>query len=794
MNNLKLAYRNLFRKKQNNFIKILSLGTGLAAGLVLLSKVSFERNYDDFYPDNERIYRIETRVIRNDEPREFGQVSGAIAPGIKAEVPGVIAATRFTGFNWDGEGTFRTQDKNRYKGNFIMADEHFFEIFPRPMIAGNAEETLSRSLHALISHSLAKKIGCNPIGKIIQLEAHPGIEITISGIFEDIPENSYNRYDAIISLESIGHFMGDGRDNWLGNDRYRGYVKLQEGITPESLAPAIYQMQERHQPLEELRNSGLDLTYTLFPLISLHSNSKEVKNITLILSIIAFALLMTTVLNYLLIVITALLQRSKEVAVNKCYGASGQDIIRLISAETLLHFILALLLAVLLLFFFRPTVEEILGASLTSLFSQKALLLLSGVLVAIFTVSVIIPVSTLQRIPLATIFRNDKRMKQSWKLALLFVQFGAAAFLLTLTASVSKQYNYMVNDHPGYDYRDVAYVDLSGVDSTRKQTIGTVLERLSEIEYVSFASQLPVYYMSGNNIFVEGSDQQLFNIAEMYYADENFLPLMNIPVIAGRNFGEGDDIQSALVSESFRERMKTLLGWDDVIGREVIVTEHQHHGISRIVGVFPDIRISSFGNQDTRPAVLHFSGHRPNILHYSQDYLLIKLKNLNAESMITVNQTVDRILPDREVFFIPYAESMIRSYDRERLFRNTILIGALITLVVSLIGLVGYINNEISYRTAEIAIRKINGATLTDILRLFAKNILYIALPAVIAGCIVTRFVSTKWMENFSEQWGFLFWEYLVCALALLILIEVAVIINCIKTANQNPVESLKKE
>lgn len=103
------------------------------------------------------------------------------------------------------------------------------------------------------------------------------------------------------------------------NDRNRGYVKLQEGITPESLAPAIYQMQERHQPLEELRNSGLDLTYTLFPLISLHSNSKEVKNITLILSIIAFALLMTTVLNYLLIVITALLQRSKEVAVNKCY-------------------------------------------------------------------------------------------------------------------------------------------------------------------------------------------------------------------------------------------------------------------------------------------------------------------------------------------------------------------------------------------------------------------------------------------------------------------------------------------
>jgi len=792
MNNLKLAYRNLFRKKQNNFIKILSLGTGLAAGLVLLSKVSFEQNYDDFYPDNERIYRIETSIIRNDEPRGFGQVSGAVAPGMKAEVPGVVAATRFTGFDWDGEGAFYTQEKNRYKGNFIMADEHFFDIFPRPMIAGNAEETLSRSLYALISHSLAKKMGGDPIGKIIQLEAHPGKEITISGIFEDIPENSYNRYDAIISLESIGHFTGDGRDNWLGNDRYRAYVKLQPGITPESLTPAIREMQERHQPLERLRESGLELTYTLSPLTSLHSNSKEVKNITLVLSIIAFALLLTTVLNYLLIVITALLQRSKEVAVNKCYGASGRNIIRLISAETLLHFVLALLLAALLLFFFRPTVEEILGASLTSLFSPKALLLLLGVLAIIFIVSVIIPVGTLQRIPLATIFRNNKRMKQSWKLALLFVQFGAAAFLLTLTASVSKQYNHMVNDHPGYDYHNVAYIDLSGVDSTRKQTLGAALERLSEIERVSFVSQLPIYYMSGNNVLIEGSDQELFNIAEMYYADENFLPLMNIPVIAGRNFGEEDNFQSALVSESFRERMKIMLGWDDVVEREVIVTEHR--GISRIVGVFPDIRISSFGNQDIRPAVLHFSGHRPEILHYSQNYLLVKLKEFNAGSITTVNQTIDRFLPDRENFFVPYAESVVRSYDRERLFRNTILIGALITLVVSLIGLIGYINNEISYRTAEIAIRKINGATLTDILRLFAKNILYIALPAVVAGCIVTRLVSTRWMENFSEQWGFLFWEYLICALALLILIEVAVIINCIKTANQNPVESLKKE
>ena len=114
MNILKLAYRNLFRKKQNTVIKILSLGTGLSVGLVLLSKVSFEQHYDDYFPDAQRIYRVETRVVRNDEPKEFGQVSGAIAPGFKEEVPGVETATRFTGLSEDN-AAFYTEDRKRFR-------------------------------------------------------------------------------------------------------------------------------------------------------------------------------------------------------------------------------------------------------------------------------------------------------------------------------------------------------------------------------------------------------------------------------------------------------------------------------------------------------------------------------------------------------------------------------------------------------------------------------------------------------------------------------------------------------
>ena len=228
-----------------------------------------------------------------------------------------------------------------------------------------------------------------------------------------------------------------------------------------------------------------------------------------------------------------------------------------------MHFILALQLAVLLLFFFRPTVEEILGASLTSLFSKKALLLLSGVLVAIFTVSVIIPVSTLQRIPLATIFRNDKRMKQSWKLALLFVQFGAAAFLLTLTASVSKQYNYMVNDHPGYDYRDVAYVDLSGVDSTRKKRVEEVLRRMNISHRAGhFPNQL------------SGGQQQRVAIARAVIANPKLI-LADEPT-GNLDSKNGKDVMD-LLTELNRE------------GTTIVMVTHSQHDASfahRIVNLF----------------------------------------------------------------------------------------------------------------------------------------------------------------------------------------------------------------
>jgi len=788
MNNLKLAYRNLFRKKQNNLIKILSLGFGLAVGLVLLSKVSFERNYDDFYPDADRIYQIWSILSgRTNETGldQWGQVSGAIALGMKAELPEVEMATRFTPLT-DEDAVFSTPDKKRYKGTFIMADSCFFDVLPRPVVTGNAKEILSRPMYAMVSKSIAEKMGGDVMGKQIQLETYPGRELIIGGIYRDVPENSHQRYDVIVSLNSLPSFFSlDGRENWLGNDRYRAYVKLHPGTDPTKLALAVRSMQKKHQDIESVEaKNGWTLTYAFQPLKSIHSGSPEVKRMTLLLTIIAFALILTAILNYVLIVITALVGRSREIAVYKCYGAENRNVGSLIMTETLLHFVLSLLLAGLLVFSFRGTIENMLSASLVSLFSLRSSLYLAVIAILIFLFTAFAPAYILSRIPVASIFRGTGQIRARWKLILLSVQFAAAAFLFSLLVIVSKQYNLMTNDNPGYSYKNVLHADATGVPQSTVQTAIDRLRQLPQVASVATASTLPFEGISGNNVVIPGEERELFNIADMYWADEHYVPLMEILIIEGKSFDVDSSPNEVIVSRSFKEKMKAIAGWNDVVGKDIIIT---WHGLSRIVGVYPDIRLGSISDQDMRPSVLFFRG-TPN------SKLIVKLKRMTGENIEQVYDILQETMPEKEVTLSPYSDSMIKMYSGERRFRDAIFIGGLITVLITLIGLIGYINSEMLRRRAEIAIRKINGANLSEILRLFMKNILVIALLACAVGEVAAALVASKWMENFTEKIGLSPFLFIGCGVIVVLFIELIVGMNCLKAANQNPVDSLKKE
>lgn len=788
MKNLNIALRSLFKKGRSNGIKILSLGVGLAMGLVLISKVCFERSFDKFYPDSDRIYRLHENIIRDGEYKSYGQVSGGVATAMQVEIPEVEKATRLTYIGGDKE-LFKTQDGNRYSARYVvMGDTNIFDLLPRPILIGDPKETLSRPGYVMISNRIAKLLGGaeQAVNKEFEFESSPGQTYTIGGVFEDVPENSHLCFEIVASLEGMSKWS---RENWLGNDRYLGYVKLYPGTDPESLTTAIREMQGRHCDLEEVKKAGIDLTYSLVPLMDMHSNSDEVKSMNSLLSFLAFVLIFTAAMNYVLIVISTLINRTKEVAVHKCYGASDKNLFGMIMSETCLHMLISLLLAAFLIVLFRTKTEELLGATLGALFSTQTIVILIGVCIVIFFITGLIPTYMFLRIPVAAAFRNFKESRRYWKLCLLFIQFLATAYLVALLSVINKQYDYMVNVDPGYAYEKLAYCSTQGVEESVRNTAIEELRKIPEVDKVSACYDLPISGMSGNNVSLPGDDRELFNIADMYWVKDDFFSLMEIPVIEGEVFrSDGSASNKVMVSRSFVEKMEQVAGWTgSAIGKNVIITEHSQNGEPfTICGVYEDVCIGSTGNPDTRPTALFYDRYAPMIL--------IKFHEMSPENIKKAQKVLEDVMPDRNVTVTAYYMDMIDLYKDSRTFRDSVMIGGIVTLIIALIGLLGYTSDETNRRGREIAIRKVNGATAWSILKMISKDISYIAIPAIVIGMTVAYYSGTGWLEKFTEKAPIGFFIFLAGAMMVYVLIIACVLYRAWAVSNSNPVDSLKSE
>jgi len=791
MRALFVAIRVFFKKGRNNLIKILSLGIGLAMGLVLIAKIYMEQSYDTFFPDADRIYMIYSSFSQQEEEmREFSQVSGAIAPGMKAEIPEIEAATRYAyqGF----EAPFFTNDRRKYNGTFILADSCLFDVLPLPVIIGNAKEILARPMSVMVSKEIADKMGGvgSVVGETIEMDSYPGKILTVEGVFQTLPENSHTRYDIIISLTSIGQFSYDGTENWLGNDRYKGYVKLHPGVDPESLTAGILRMQEKNQPMAELEKAGVKLGYSLKPLLELHKGTPETKRMMRLLGLLAFAILFTAVMNYILIVISSLVSRSKEMAVNKCYGASDKNIYMKMLSETFLHLIISLILALILIFAARKQIYDLLDASLGTLFSWQAILVLIAVSLVVFLISGLIPGYLYSRIPVSSAFRNYSENRRFWKLGLLFIQFMAAGFLVTLVVIIERQYSFMLNDNPGYQYENLSYCSLRGVSADERRKAISEIERMAEVEQVSACYQLPFHGSSGNNIYLPNDDRDLFNIADQYNVWNGYLDLMEIPVVEGRSFLENvSSSDEVMVSRSFLDRMANYADWSDgAIGKNILISEHSQNGRAfTICGIYEDFRMGAIGREDKRASVMFYSNN-------PSSNILIKYHNQTAEANQKAEELLKGLFPDKDIVVISYAKEIADLYSDSRKFRDAVMYGALVALIISLIGLIGYTNDEMSRRRKETAIRKVNGATIWNIQSLFLSDNTRMAIPALVLAGGIAAYVAVKWQDQFSEKITLSPALFVLCGLVVLVVILLVVALNCYKAATENPADTVKSE
>ena len=794
MNHIINAFKNLPRRGQHNFVKILCLSLGLAISSVIIAEIYFEQTYDTYFPGWERTYLISEVGTNHGETMEFTNTSGATAQGVKQYAPMVEAATS-TLYFYDG-AQCKMEDQNIVSSNIRMADSCFFDVFPQKILIGKAKQILSQPLSCLIDSETAAKIGGNVVGKHFTLSNYPGTTFTIYGVFEAFPwGSSFHGTQMILSMCSVPYvYSYDGRGQWVGNDSYGSYIRLAKGHEAKELKPYVNKMREDHFPLKEMKNMGIELNYDFTVLSDVYTQDPYVKKMGWIMGIIAFVLLFTSVMNYLLIIVGNLVGRSREMAVRKCYGAESKNIHAIIFSEALVHVGLAVVLAAGLVFLCKGTIENFLSAPVSTLVLNRGSWILVAICILVLLVGGLLPGWLYNKIPVAIAFRGYNENRNRWKLGLLGVQFVISGLLFSLLYIVNGQYQLMLGLNPGYDYDHVAIVSVDASNRDQRNQCLAEIRRMPNVKECSSTFNVPLdgYDRSGNMVGVPGDDKNTFNIMEMSGVDDNFFKMMNIPIVQGSFFTErNDSCRQVIIDERGAEKLIKTWHWKDgVVGKQITCTGHDDN-IFTICGVSKNIR---WGSAETGGDGMNGF---PDLYFYSAKtayYMLVKFNELRDESLSELQSKVQAMYPNNKVIVKSYASELANQYASQLNFRNGILVAGIVTMIIALFGLVGYTSDEVNRRRKEIAIRKVNGAKVKDILRIFLKDIMKIALPCIIVGDLGAWLIARQWLMSFSEKITMTPLLFIGVTIILLVIIGLSVVINCYKVANSNPVKYLKDE
>ena len=785
MNQILSAIKNLPRRGQHNLAKIVCLGFGLAVSAVLIGEVYFEQTFDTWFPGHERTYTINEDVVQNGQYNEWSSTSGAVAPGIKAISPQVEAATRYSFMLSDVKTTV---DGRPFTIDEVdAADSCLFDVFPRATVQGNLKESLSRPYNCVISRSMADRIGGNVVGKAFELRDYD-FKLIIGGVYEDFPYNSkLHGIDVITSLPTINKYLDfEITDRWVGGDRFSSYIRLKKGATIDYLKPNVSKMMAQHSDYAEAKKAGVKFNYSFTQVTEDYISNPQVKTMCWIMSLLAIILLVSTVVNYLLIVMGNVVSRFREMAVRKCFGGGQRTIYGIMISESLVHVLIGILLAAVLIFACKGTIEGYISAPVsTMLFSRGSWILVLICLLIIF-IGGFVPGYIYNKVPVTAAFRGVHEARRRWKLIMLSVEFLVVTVMLSLLAVVQQQYREVTHEDMGYDYSRLAVVTLDKAPVNQMQQAVTSLRSLPFIEQVTTAYTLPIGWHSGNNIYLPGDDTEYFNIADQYSVGDGYLKLMGIKVVEGRNFTEpaDSDLSEVMVSESFVKRFHTTTHKQgSVVGQHICVSEHTDslHPFFTICGVYKDVSLGSSLERELRPSVLFHDNN-------DAQYILAKFTDLTPDNLDRARQQLKRLLPDRDVKVMPYSDLVVNQYQSTDGFRMGTLVTGITALVIALMGLIGYTTDEVNRRRKEIAIRKVNGATARDIFHMLVTDVLKLSVPAVLIGLILSWVIAGKWLQLFADRITLSPLLFLAVGLLMLIIIVAILLLSARKVVNSNPV------
>jgi putative ABC transport system permease protein len=793
-NYFKIAVRNLFKNKLYSFVNIFGLTIGIASCILIGIYIVHELGFDKFHNNADRIARVTMDYNGGDAQTKVSSTGTKVGPQFKRTFPDVEAYSRTI----KNTRVLKYQDKLFEEKNFLYADSAFFSMFSFPLVAGNPATALDAPDKIVLTKTSAKKYfgSEDPMGKVIRIG--DGKDFIVSGVAEDVPDNSQIKFDFVGSFSSLG---ASKEEKWW-EANYVTYLLLKSGGKLQPLQQQVYNYMKEVSKTELKMEGSSYLTYHLEPLTKVHLYSaldglEPNNNIVYIyiLAIVAILILLIACVNYTNLSTAQSAGRSAEIGIRKVLGARKTQVFNQFISESVFFTFVAVVFALIISLFLLPFFNQLSGKELSSavLFQPFTLisLLVLGLLVA-FTAGAY-PAIILSNVKLIKVLKSGFSFSSSGggiRKSLIVFQFVISLFLITTTIVILKQLSYIKNKDLGYSKEQLLVLPLdrkmhSSYDDLKKAIAGN-----ANVLNVAAAYETPINIGWGDGLRKVGEDKGIS--VNAIPVDEDFVKTLNLKIVAGSDYTQADvqafdtsnDGQNLKYTYMLNESAVKAMGWtpEEAIGKAV---SKGREGV--VKAVVKDFHFRSF-HEPINPLVIFLDKRMAQVI-------FVKITGDNLKSTIEQLQaTWKQRVPHRPFEYHFLDEDFDKLYRAEERTAGVFTTFSSLAILLACLGLFALSAFELVKRTKEIGIRKVLGATVSNIVGLLAKDFLKLIIIAMLIAFPVAWFATNKWLEDFTYRVNIGLWMFAIAAVTVLLIAFVTISVQAIKAALANPVKSLRTE
>lgn len=785
-NIFKSTYRNFERKPATNLINLLGLAVSLAL-VIILSVYSYsELTTDNYHKNGDRVYLFAEMGIKMHLP-------GILKDQIDLNVPEVESTVRMAS-TWETP-VFQAGDREPISSDIVFADEDFFKLFTYQPVEGNLETSLKEPMTIVLTQTLAKKLfGNEPaLGKTVKLNNDK--ELTVSAVVNEPEANSSLSFSALASIATRKIVLPNGGEftDW-GWNSFQMFILLKEGTKPDETAKKVIALfpksdQENYSklklnPFEKIYFSKFALGGTNY----LHCGDKRK---VMILLMVAALVLMIALVNFINISSSQWLEKIRQTGVLKVIGAGNANILKNALAEAFFLFLLSLFLAILIVRTLFPFISSFTGIQFnTQLLYKPSFLMVS--ISGTFILSMVFSIVPALRISSSKAVDNLKKTvvpgsaNSIFRGLLVTTQFVIAIVLIAFTVLVQKQVNFG-SSNLGFNQENMITIKLTPQLNDKKEVFKKLLQDRPTVEKISFTQYYPGHQFSNwrTNQEIKGVKKELS--FDTFNADANFCSMVGLQLTQGRLFSEdlNTDQHKMLVNETFLRENKI----DNPIGAKFMMGFGMDADLSEIIGVVKDFHYKAV-NQPIAALVIQ---NEPNA-----SCCLVKLQTNDFSSLHKTIQDIKAVAADLSPSFpveISFFDQAIENmYQSELQFRRTFSLFAGCAIVICCMGILAMSLFACQRRIKEIGIRKVNGATISEVLAMLNKDFVKWVAIAFIIATPIAWYAMKKWLESYAYKTDLSWWIFALAGLLVLGIALLTVSWQSWRAATRNPVEALRYE